>query len=563
MSTIYETFPTQRNFTVQPTGSGGSLQIEYQGNQGTIQALYQTVGTGTWTFQLPRPLQYSLQVGTQFTFQNLSTGLLTITADNGSTVGTVATGTQVITTMLDTGNTSSSWAIVSSPSTAYSGVLPIANGGTGYAYLQANPIPNAIPAYDANSALRAKTFVGSVVDETGSNVAYTNNTLPDTTMIKSGGGATSYTLPNETTAVLGTRARFINNSSSDNMTILTVFGGVNVIPPGYLADYEFIIDNTGGKAWVGYSRPITNISASVPLSLDATYTTGSIVNVPFAGWKYGAGDNSFGGPYYNYYDPGANGLVYDSTDINPNYYLKQPYPFNYQMTYTSTKTTVINNWYVSADPLQFTNPVVFLPDVSTIPVGSTYDFSIQNPGGGRVAIWTNKSNGVYDPIYIGAATNATCVCVSNDPSLQSSAWNIRTGSALPSQYSILLDYLTDFIQMVPYIQDIAGKGISAIENVFTDLSTVDKDLLMPLEAKLVGRQISNPIPVYSTSWPANTYTTEVKNLSHSNLNIDDPFGAHHVITPSVTGTTSAIYANTWATVPPYQILSYGIVTHIL
>jgi hypothetical protein len=131
-STTYSTYPTQRNFIDQPTGSGGSTVIEYVGYAGaTSPIIYRTSGTGTWTFVLPPPSQYTLLPGTRFEFLNNSTGLVTINASDNTLIGTVAPGASTQFTQTGSGSTNASWG-TSSPNTI-SGILPVANGGTGQA----------------------------------------------------------------------------------------------------------------------------------------------------------------------------------------------------------------------------------------------------------------------------------------------------------------------------------------------------------------------------------------------------------------------------------------------
>lgn len=559
-SSVYETFPTQRNFLVQPTGAGGMSQIEYQGTQGTVNSLFQTTGTGTWTFQLPKPLQYQLQVGTQFTFQNLSTGLLTLTADDGSTIGTISTGTQVVTTMKDVGNTSSSWAIISSPSTAYVGILPVISGGTGNSVNQSSPIASTVASWDGNRAMHGQNFVETVIDYTGSSISFTNANLPGTVLVKAGGGNESYTLPNETTAVNGTHCRFMNVSNGP-INILTVYGGVNILPSGYLADYEFVIDNTSGKAWLGYSRPISNISAGIPMSLDAPATYGSaVMNVPFTGYTSAGDGHTFRQVYYA---PGSGGTIYNPAITNPKYYLKQAFPYNYNMDRYSSKTTVVNNFYY--DPLFFTAPTVFLPDVSTIPVGSTYEFYYNNKNGGNVNIFTSKANLSILPKlclgYFNLDTNIKAVCMSNNPNLQEKAWMFLTSN--PASNINPLEVVLTVFQVVTSVVPVFGwaygaissAGILAADIVF-DASVASATTLEIAAEEAVACTGLGGLPAYSLGAWTGGFETLIDAPPAYSVLVEDVLG--NVLGTVPANGSGVVYAAAWGPDVPFPVLEWAL-----
>ena len=476
MSIPHITAPTNKVFYEFPT-TGGTTVLEYTGDNSFQPLSYNTTGTLAHTFVLPDLSQYKLTIGLRITFMNSSTQPITVNANDGSLVMSVESMLERYATVIGSGNTNASWSSVGPAGTGGVGIvlpLSIANGGTGYSYLQPNAIPNAIPAYDANAALRAKTFVGAVVDYTGASIVFTNSSLPDTVMIKAGGGSTSYTLPNESTAILGTRTRFINTSITDYLTILTLYGGVNVLPGGFIADYEFITDNTGGKAWVGYSRPLTNISAGIPLSLDASYTYGStVINVPSNSTPVGYSPAS----YFAY----NNASTWDIGMLDPLYWLNQPAPFNYHMDRNSSKTIVVNNWYADAD--LSTGPAIFLPDVTTIPVGFEVKFYFQNPFGGvGITVLGNVNNlrnvGTGEPVTMiplyqfgTPANNVKMTLLSNDPGLGKAGWNISTGSSIPGVFDALLGVITTTVEMLPFLIGVGGGLLKKIKTPVTAPST--------------------------------------------------------------------------------------------
>jgi hypothetical protein len=135
-STTYSSYPIQRNFIDQPTGSGGSTTI-YAGSGATSPLIYRTSGTGTWTFILPP----ATLLGNRIEFMNNSTGLVTINASDNSLVGTILAGASTLFSQTSLGGTNASWSTATTQASV-SGILPIANGGTGQ--ITANAGFNAI-----------------------------------------------------------------------------------------------------------------------------------------------------------------------------------------------------------------------------------------------------------------------------------------------------------------------------------------------------------------------------------------------------------------------------------
>jgi hypothetical protein len=245
-STTYSTYPTQRNFIDQPTGSGGSTTIEYVGYAGaTSPIVYRTSGTGTWTFVLPPPSQYTLLPGTRFEFMNNSTGLVTVNASDNSLVTTVASGASVPVTQVGLGATNASW-VLTTPNTI-SGILPIANGGTGQSTLVTTPTANTIPAWDAASSLRAKNFLGDVLLNPASQT-FTGITLPTTVVVTTGAGFV-FVLPLESSVTVGRSVTFENRTA--NYFLVNDFQGDSHFVVPYMG-VTYTNTNAGGgnSSWI-------------------------------------------------------------------------------------------------------------------------------------------------------------------------------------------------------------------------------------------------------------------------------------------------------------------------
>ena len=289
------------------------------------------------------------------------------------------------------------------------------------------------------------------------------------------------------------------------------------IPPGYGVHCMFI-HGTFGSTWTSTSFFLNNISAGENLSVSDTFTYGSaVMNIGYNG--------ALDGP------PGGTpipAIYYQSTNPDgADYYLNQPFPFNYEMSSRSSKTTIINSAYQYAPATLYpTFPQVFLPDVSTIPLGSTYKVYFNNQLNGLAAcqyqVRTSKTMGSkiildWAGLTGGQQNNCTLVCISNDASLGKSAWNFSSTSAAPNILNVILDVSTLFLTVIPILgQAVAAiRGIIAIEEIIQIVAAIVKS---PLGTAGAVVKLTGSISKVAAMGPK---ITTVQNTSGGNITLRD------------------------------------------
>ena len=375
MSTPYVTIPTERVFIDLPT-TGGTTVIEYTNGGNNSSYIYYTHGSLGHTIQLPPPVFYSLQIGTRFEFMNTSSGTITVNADDGSNVMSVLPNSVKVATLIGQGNTSASWSSLGSGST-FSGVLPIANGGTGSSTLHEDPVVSTIMNWDEVGCAHANNFIGSIALNPAS-TTYTNANLPTTVMVTSG-SSLQYFLPNESSVYVGRTVTFINKSSN-SFLVYDAQGDSHKVDPGMGVTYVNTNASGAAASWIARSFWCSQFGESL--------------RTPNQG--------------------GCNMLVCSG----------------------SGQSTTMNNTFQLNTLISGTNQlyIIRLPDVSTITIGTAYVFfvpyatttftipSVQINSSDNTTLITIGSSGGFL-----AANRCVCTCTANSGSGHA-PWNVTYGT---------------------------------------------------------------------------------------------------------------------------------------
>jgi hypothetical protein len=456
--------PTQGLF-LKVVNAGTSTYLE--GGDPAFYHPYTVQCTGTLgqTFYLP-----DTSLGNSILFTNLSGGVLTLKTRAGVLITTLGSSTSLTLTSNGAGWSYLGGGVVSQ--------LPVSAGGTGQSGLVTTPTSNAIVAMDASGYLAANNFLESCIIQNGDwgQPANAEVGVVLCTLVVPPSTGYTYTLAHESDCRIGLNVTFINQSLGNMYIKLGGHTDIqgHTIPPNMAVRY--IMTNPGGdkQAWLGCSTFTNQFDLNQQMSFAQPYTYGStIMNCPYTGTT-------------------AHISVprsYNRTVGDIAYFGSQPQPFNFHMDRFSPATTVINSWYQGCYfSTTFTGPVVFLPDVTTIPVGSVYEIFFNNGWHDtsnaytvQYEIWGYNSsftesgpyNNNYTPVgnsykklafYAtgGQPNNCKLVCMSNDPALGEACWNITSFTQPTDPISVFLKVLEGISEVVGILSGI-GPAISGAE----------------------------------------------------------------------------------------------------
>jgi hypothetical protein len=436
MESVWVKQPTDSIYVKVPT-NGGVNEIE--GNYfGDICQPYTVnlMGTHTHTIKLPDASRYGLVPGNTFTIINNSTQSVTVNASDNSLVQSIDAGSTFKFTLDSVTVGPSGWlkANTSTNGSAIPGLPPV----------DPTPTDNSLVQRDAGGKVFASSFVGDV-GRTVVNLVTTSASLKSKYFIDNAdAGGIMITLPDETTCPVGQSTKFLN-VGHDNIYISNVQGNVHTIPRFGAAEYTMVKADAGPYAWIGESSFCNTFDGPQPfLSFAQQYTYGAHI---------------YHCDYAAFFDN-------DTLSNPPPNQVTSPY--YYYMDASSPSNTVVCNWtsWNSLDGYSF-YPVIFLPDASTVPIGSHYSIVVsvkttEDTGARRLEVWTGASLDYQSELCLEMHDNIlNVVCVSNDVTLGPSCWNITTSPA-PSTGASSFDWLLTLIEIglpfvLPGILGFAGK----------------------------------------------------------------------------------------------------------
>ena len=543
--------PTQGLF-LKVVNAGTSTYLE--GGDPAFYHPYTVQCTGTLgqTFYLP-----DTSLGNSILFTNLSGGVLTLKTSAGVLITTLGSSTSLTLTSNGAGWSYLGGGVVSQ--------LPVSAGGTGQTSLVTTPTSNAIVAMDASGYLAANNFLESCIIQNGDwgqpanaevGVVICNLVVPPST-------GYTYTLAHESDCRVGLNVTFINQSLGNMYIKLGGHTDIegHTIPPNMAVRY--IMTNPGGdkQAWLGCSTFTNQFDLNQQMSFAQPYTYGStIMNIPYTGTT----------TYI------STPQSYNRTVGDIAYFGSQPQPFNYHMDRFSPQTTVINSWYQGCfSGTTFTGPVVFLPDVSTIPVGSEYNIIFNNGFQGatnsytvQYEIWGYNSSftesGLYNNNYTPVGNsykklafyafpadqpnNVRLVCMSNNTNIGAGAWNISYLPS-PSDPLILIDEI--IINVAEALLNLVGIGpvIAGIEKAIGIISTLIKMASTVAEVSEVTMPAVDEICFVGAG-------TAVKNSSAFQMGLFDSTGASIGTIGAAKQATLEAFA--YRNVPPFDIEGWTV-----
>jgi hypothetical protein len=199
------TNPTQGLFIKLNTSA---TPVYLEGDAGGTNQPYEVfcVGSVAQTIYMPDPTQYFLNLGTRIDVLNNSSALVTLKGSDGSSITTLPPHTQSTITL--SAANSNSWVYTNLTNLSLvSGILPIANGGTGPSLIlpvanggtgqNANitsQVANTVASWDSGANMNADLFIGATAYVT-SNVNYADAASLPSYIYSYAVGATAVTLP--------------------------------------------------------------------------------------------------------------------------------------------------------------------------------------------------------------------------------------------------------------------------------------------------------------------------------------------------------------------------------
>jgi hypothetical protein len=230
--------------------------------------------TGATTQTLVLPDATTLQVGQSFNISNRSTGIVTVNANGGTLIQSMAAGSQVVLTLITNGSAPGVWDAAYSTASTGGGVLAIANGGTGVSALPTTATASAFAAWDVNKNLSLNNLLEGFTS-TATAAGTTALTVSSTYIQQfTGTQIQTITLPATSTMTVG-QGFTINNRSTKALTVNTSTGSfVQTI-------------NAGGQAIINCTLASGNTATSwdSAYSIRPGYTTSTAtttVPVPYS-----------------------------------------------------------------------------------------------------------------------------------------------------------------------------------------------------------------------------------------------------------------------------------------
>ena len=217
----------------------------------TVGSTYQQFFTGTTTQNVVLPVTSTLALGQPFYIVNNSTGVVTVKSSGGNTIQAMAANTTLLVTcILQTGTTATSWYADYNFQNALSLPLAINQGGTGVTSVTISPTASAWAGWDANKNFSSNSLLSGYT--TTATAASTTTLTVGSTYQQFFTGSTTQTvlLPVTSTLVLG-QAFFIVNNSSGNVTVQSSgANNVQVMTPNTTALVTCILTSgTTAASW--------------------------------------------------------------------------------------------------------------------------------------------------------------------------------------------------------------------------------------------------------------------------------------------------------------------------
>lgn len=296
------TNPTQGLF-IKLTTSATPVYLE--GDAGGTNQPYEVfcVGSVAQTIYMPDPTQYFLNLGTRIDVLNNSSAIVTLKGSDGSSITTLPPNTESTITL--SAANSNSWVYtnltnlslasgilpIANGGTGPSLILPVANGGTGHNANITSQVANTVASWDSNGNLHSDAFIGQVLAVNVS-TSFTAATLPSTIFCAFTAALGTIVLPSiigdGQTCQIGNGSAVYNATITDGINFTCVLYGYQVATfiriNGFWV-YDFATANINSlntnlpNGYGSSSRLITLTTGSPTYTMDATWPSVVVGNL--------------------------------------------------------------------------------------------------------------------------------------------------------------------------------------------------------------------------------------------------------------------------------------------
>jgi len=176
--------------------------------------------------------------------------------------------------------------------TGVTGVLPVANGGTG---VTASTGANSVVLRDSNSNITGNAFFAGVTTVTASGTPIVLTAASTPVYVINGSGGQTFTLPNATTLPNGLSFSFNNNQSSGAVTINNASSTLVVsIPSGGYTTVVLLSNGTSAGTWDHHDQTPSNVSWSTnTLDYPGSITSATWSGVAISATRGGTAQTSY------------------------------------------------------------------------------------------------------------------------------------------------------------------------------------------------------------------------------------------------------------------------------